>query len=74
MGVGPATVTSAAGACSHRPRQGLRAQPLSPTLSPAGERESVMLAQSFSAPAAWQAMSSQTWAKAFGRGSSESSA
>jgi hypothetical protein len=66
----PACTTSAAGARSHSPRQGLRIHVPPPELfgSPAGPSSSVSRSQSFSAPRSRQARSSQTCATVSGRG------
>ena len=66
----PAIVNIAAGARSHSPRHGLRSHVARPSRigSPAGPTARVRSAQTASAPASRQAMSSQTWATTGGRG------
>ncbi len=70
LGVSPAMVNNAAGARSHWPRQGLRSHVIVPSRAGSPGRPSVRssAAHCSSAPARRQAMSSQTWATAGGRG------
>jgi hypothetical protein len=75
-GSSPASVTSTAGARSHRPRQGLSSQiawPL-PGCSPAGPTVRWSSATSSSLPRHMQPMSVHTWATTGGRGSMAKSA
>ena len=75
-GSGPATVSIAAGACSHMPRHGLSchtAWPL-PRCEPSGPTVRSSSATSSCDPRAMHATSVQTWATTGGWGSSENSA
>ena len=75
-GVSPALVTSTAGACSHRPRQGLSSQIAEPLegRSPDGPIVRSSSATSSPLPLHMQAMSVQTCATTGARGSSANSA